>query len=80
MTPKEPKTNGEWQDAVNLAEAALHLDSARKYGLVTGGPGVNVERCEEILKRGKALGILPQADCVEKFIAATMHSPPSSAA
>jgi hypothetical protein len=32
----------EWQEAVDLASALLHLASARPYGLVTGGPVINV--------------------------------------
>jgi len=38
----------------------LLLDSARQYGLVTGGPEIDVERCEEILTLGKARGIEPK--------------------
>jgi hypothetical protein len=46
---------------------ALALDSARQYGLIKGGPEVNVARCVEILKRGRQLGITPAPDAVEKF-------------
>jgi hypothetical protein len=66
---KEPRTKRQWQDAVDAAEGALTLDSARQYGLVTGGPVVNVERCVEILSKGKARGITPSADAIEQFIA-----------
>jgi len=65
---KNPHTKGEWQEAVDAAEAMLCLDSARKYGLVTGGPEVNVGRAVELLKRGKQLGILPAAGCVERLV------------
>jgi len=60
--PREPKTRGEWQDAVDAAYVYSLIDSARKYGLVTGGPGVNVDRCEEILRRGKKRGVTPSRD------------------
>lgn len=56
----DPQTPEEWQVAVDGANAALLVDSARQYGLITGGPIVNVERCIEILERGKALGYLPK--------------------
>lgn len=56
---RDPKTPAEWRQAVALAEACLLLDSARQYGLVTGGPGVDAERCEDILRRGAEQGIRP---------------------
>lgn len=55
----DPQTRLEWQEAVNAADFLVLLDSARLYGLVTGGPAVNVERCERILADGKAQGIVP---------------------
>ena len=66
----DPQTPAEWQEAVDIAEAAIVLDAARKYQLVTGGPAVNLARCEEILLRGLELGITPAADCVDRFVAA----------
>lgn len=50
-----------------MAETHLHIDSAQKYGIVTGGPVVDVARCEELLARGKEKGITPAPDCVETF-------------
>lgn len=29
------------------------------YGLITGGPVIDVERCDQILERGCAKGIVP---------------------
>lgn len=55
----DPVTDREWQDAVDAARFFIALDSARQYGLVEGGPGVDVERCEDILRRGEARGFLP---------------------
>ena len=37
----------------------LALDSARQYGLVTGGPVIDVDRCWELLARGRAKGFVP---------------------
>lgn len=67
--PREPSTPEEWQAAVDAAAGALALDSARQYGLVTGGPTVNVERCAEILGAGEARGIRPRRDAIERFVA-----------
>jgi hypothetical protein len=55
----EPQNPKEWQEAIDAAEFYLALDSARQYGLLTGGPTVNVERCIDILERGKRLGYRP---------------------
>lgn len=51
--PQDPKTVAEWQEALDQAEMLLRLDACRLYGLVTGGPKVNVDRCLELLRRGK---------------------------
>ena len=67
-TPREPHSRAEWQDAVNEAHVWLLVDSARKYGLVRGGPVVNLERCDSILAQGRARGILPQQNAVKKFV------------
>lgn len=64
---RDRRTPEEWQQAVDGAEALLLIDSARQYGLITGGPVVDVERCSEILKQGAARGIKPAADCVDRF-------------
>jgi hypothetical protein len=59
MASKDPKTAGEWQEAVNGAEFFLLLDSCRQYGLIEGGPAVNADRCSAILERGRRRGIYP---------------------
>jgi hypothetical protein len=72
---REPKTRAEWQEAVDLAKWLLVLDSARAYGLVKGGPEVDEGRALEILARGKAKGIRPSLDCVERLTrGAAAHS------
>jgi hypothetical protein len=65
---REPHSPAEWQAVVDAAEACLLLESARQYGLVTGGPGVNVGRCEDILNRGAELGIHPEAAGVDREV------------
>lgn len=64
----EPQTPEEWQNAVDAAHGALLTDSAHKYGLVSGGPTVIVSRCEEILARGKELGVEPSSDSAERYV------------
>lgn len=59
--PGEPETSERWQKAVNLAEFYLLLESARQYGLIEGGPSMDIERCEELLHRGKQPGVQPQS-------------------
>lgn len=66
--PKNPTTPEEWQNAVDAAEALRLLEGARLYGLVTGGPEVNIERCDEILEQGKQLGFVPRPNAVERYV------------
>lgn len=66
--PFDPKNDAEWQQAVDAAHVLLLVESARAYGLVTGGPNVNVDRCREILERGQNLGISPSATAVEDLL------------
>lgn len=66
--PVDPTTPDEWQEAVNLAEAMLLLDSARQYGLVTGGPEVLVDRCVQVMAAGAARGYRPRGDAVDHLL------------
>ena len=71
MKPKRkirnPKTKAEWQAAADCAEFLLAADSCKQYGLITGGPAVNVDRCLEILEKAKAMGIVPAPDAIERY-------------
>ena len=68
--PAEPNTPEEWQTAVDAADALLRLDAARTYGLVTGGPEVDAERCWELIYRAQEEhGIQPSEDAVERLLA-----------
>jgi hypothetical protein len=42
--------------AAIVAEVWLRFDSATKYGFITGGPKVNVDRCEEVIGQAHAAG------------------------
>lgn len=65
MKIRDPKTREEWQEAVDLAEGLLALESARAYGFVAGGPSVDVARCEEVLRRGRDRGFTPHDNAIE---------------
>ena len=51
---RTPRTNQEWQDAVNAAAWCLAIDSAKQYGLIDTDMTFNVERCLWILRRGRS--------------------------
>ena len=69
----EPETAEQWQEAVDAAEFFLAMDSARQYGLVETDVRVDVERCVELLRRGKARGIEPASldKLCERFLKGT---------
>ena len=53
---RDPANWHEWHEAIVAAEVMLRIDAARRYGLITGGPAVDVERCRELIARGRAAG------------------------
>jgi len=57
--PRDPQTLGEWQLAADAASFMLTLDAARQYGLVEGGPEVDVARAWQILEGARRRGIFP---------------------
>lgn len=66
----DPETDDEWREAALLARGALLLESAKAYGLVRGGPVVDVPRCEELLARASARGIeIDDHDAAVAFVA-----------
>ena len=74
--PRDPKTPEEWQNAVDAADALLKIDSARIYGLVTGGPEIDAGRCWELVHRAKELhGIEPREDAVERLLSGPAAGP-----
>jgi hypothetical protein len=69
MAPRcEPQTEVEWQIAVDAANALLRIDAARQYGLIEGGPAIDVDRCVELIERGAARGTMPRRESVEEFV------------
>ena len=55
--PIMPSTDAEWREACNLAFTYIRIDAARAYGLISGGPTIDVARCEHIIVEGKRRGI-----------------------
>ena len=66
---QQPQTRNEWQHAANLAHALLLIDASEAYGLTTGGPDINTDRCDDILHRAEALGITPTDELIEPLLA-----------
>ena len=65
---RDPASRREWQEAVDYSQALLAIDSARQYGLITGGPHINWHRCVDLLERGKAMGFKPRPDAVDRLL------------
>jgi len=64
----DPITDEEWQEVVNNIEVLRLIDAARQYGLITGGPEINQDRCDELLAKARRKGIYPQSTVVEQLI------------
>jgi hypothetical protein len=58
---RNPRTLEEWQEAVDGAAALRMIADCKMYGLIEGGPEINVGRCDEILERGQSRGVHPSA-------------------
>lgn len=67
---KEPQNLQEWQEAVDAAEFLIGIDSARKFGLIETTANIDINRCEEIIRKGKQVGVTPARiqELCEKFL------------
>jgi hypothetical protein len=65
---RDPKTPEEWQEAVDAAAGARAIADCAMYGLITGGPKINVRRCDDILARGRKRGIAPSRTDTELVV------------
>jgi hypothetical protein len=72
-----PRNKRQWQNAVDVAHTLLALDAAHQYGLVTGGPKIDIDRCIEILERGKQKGVEPSPTAIDMMISGIgkQHAP-----
>ena len=64
----QPITTADWQMAVDAASALMAIEAARQYGLVIGGPDVDLGRCAEILAAGLDLGIVPSPSAPSRYV------------
>ena len=62
---RNPKTRAEWQEVVDAAAGARAIADCEMYGLIAGGPKINVARCDHILARGAKRGVRPSRPVVE---------------
>ena len=46
----------ELREVAILADVMLRVDAARLYGLITGGPDVDVDRCRELIAQARDAG------------------------
>jgi hypothetical protein len=69
----DPRTPEQWQHAVELAAAARTIEDCKVYGLIEGDPKFNVERWDDILELGRAMGIVPSAP-IDELAAALVES------
>lgn len=73
--PRGRRSRHQWQELVDIAHALLAIDASRQFGLITGGPVCNNERCEQMLRDGAARGFRPSPDAIERFGAASQDEP-----
>ncbi len=66
--PQDPRGDAEWQNAADAAQALLAVDAAGAYGLITGGPDVDIEGCSDLLARASLRGITPAKDAIERYV------------
>lgn len=67
MTDK-PQTREQWQKAVDAATGLKVIADCKLYGLLKGGPYINVDRCAEIVRRGEVLNVHPSKPKTELAI------------
>jgi hypothetical protein len=62
---RDPKTPEEWQEAVDVAAGVRAIADCKMYGLIEGGPEIDIARCDDILARGRRRGITPSRPVTE---------------
>lgn len=56
---RDPRTPEEWQEAADTAAGLRLIADCGMYGLLEGTEGINVARCDEILRRAAEQKIIP---------------------
>lgn len=54
---RNPTTPDEWQLVADFSAFCLAVENARLYGLIEGGPEINVDRCRDLLLMAQDRGI-----------------------
>ena len=62
---KDPQTREQWQIAVDIAAGLRAIEDCKMYGLLQGGPKINLDRCDELLTRGARMGVIPSKQTIE---------------
>jgi len=71
---KDPIEKEDWQLAVNLAQAFVLIDiSKRCGGRISIDPKCDLQRCEDILSRGKSMGVEPLLGDVDTILRALIE-------
>ena len=72
-TVADPETPDQWRHVATMAAALLRIDACRQYGLITGGPIVNVNRCEALIAGARKRGIRITADAIDAAVLAIVR-------
>jgi hypothetical protein len=59
MKARDPNTPEEWQEAYDAALACRTIADCRMYGLLKGGPLIDLERCDRLIAAGEKRGLRP---------------------
>lgn len=51
------ENGGDLKRKAMIAEAWLHVEAARQYGLVSGGPQIDVAACQRAIEEARAAGL-----------------------
>lgn len=70
----EPRSEEEWRAGARLAAGLLLIDDARLYGLITGGPVIDRERCVAFLDRAAEHGVEPDEQATQDAAIALVHA------
>ena len=68
MGKNEPSTDAEWQLCVDACTGLRMIEDAKLYGLLEGGPEINMERIDYFLERAAEKGIQPSKPPAELAI------------
>ncbi len=75
---KDPETPKAWQDSVDYANGALMFEKFRMCGMFESDLNIPIDRCIEILERGKELGYSPSNQSIEVFCKVVLGKSPVS--